>query len=412
MYNYTVKDRFLKYVTFDTQADPESKTYPSSMNQLELSKHIQGELAALGIKYETNEAGYIYGFIPSNTGNSHEKVCFCAHMDTAPDASGTDVKPRVHHDYQGQVIDYPDDVNLKLDPQKHSYLMKKIGDDIITASGLTLLGSDDKSGIAIIMDMATQIVNNPEIPHGEIRLLFTTDEEVGKGVDKVDLELLDADFGYTLDGAELGKIEYENFSANGATLDIKGVSAHPCCAKGIMQNAIKIASEVISNLPVDTMSPETTEHRQGFIHPTKIEGKMEDVQIQFILRDFDTPKLDEYEQLLRRTTEKVLEKYPNAGYELKIKHQYRNMREVLDNYPQVIKYATDACANLGIEFDLGLIRGGTDGAVLSHKGLPCPNLFTGMQAIHSKYEWVSVQDMQKAVDMTIEICKEIAKNKK
>jgi len=382
------------------------------MNQLELSKHIQGELAALGIKYETNEAGYIYGFIPSNTGNSHEKVCFCAHMDTAPDASGTDVKPRVHHDYQGQVIDYPDDVNLKLDPQKHSYLMKKIGDDIITASGLTLLGSDDKSGIAIIMDMATQIVNNPEIPHGEIRLLFTTDEEVGKGVDKVDLELLDADFGYTLDGAELGKIEYENFSANGATLDIKGVSAHPCCAKGIMQNAIKIASEVISNLPVDTMSPETTEHRQGFIHPTKIEGKMEDVQIQFILRDFDTPKLDEYEQLLRRTTEKVLEKYPNAGYELKIKHQYRNMREVLDNYPQVIKYATDACANLGIEFDLGLIRGGTDGAVLSHKGLPCPNLFTGMQAIHSKYEWVSVQDMQKAVDMTIEICKEIAKNKK
>jgi len=382
------------------------------MKQLELSKHIQGELAALGIKYETNEAGYIYGFIPSNTGNSHEKVCFCAHMDTAPDASGTDVKPRVHHDYQGQVIDYPDDVNLKLDPQKHSYLMKKIGDDIITASGLTLLGSDDKSGIAIIMDMATQIVNNPEIPHGEIRLLFTTDEEVGKGVDKVDLELLDADFGYTLDGAELGKIEYENFSANGATLDIKGVSAHPCCAKGIMQNAIKIASEVISNLPVDTMSPETTEHRQGFIHPTKIEGKMEGVQIQFILRDFDTPKLDEYEQLLRRTTEKVLEKYPNAGYELKIKHQYRNMREVLDNYPQVIKYATDACANLGIEFDLGLIRGGTDGAVLSHKGLPCPNLFTGMQAIHSKYEWVSVQDMQKAVDMTIEICKEIAKNKK
>ncbi|HRX29834.1 MAG TPA: peptidase T [Saprospiraceae bacterium] len=412
MYNYTVKDRFLKYVTFDTQADPESKTHPSSMKQLELSKHIQGELAALGIKYETNEAGYIYGFIPSNTGNSHEKVCFCAHMDTAPDASGTDVKPRVHHDYQGQVIDYPDDVNLKLDPQKHSYLMKKIGDDIITASGLTLLGSDDKSGIAIIMDMATQIVNNPEIPHGEIRLLFTTDEEVGKGVDKVDLELLDADFGYTLDGAELGKIEYENFSANGATLDIKGVSAHPCCAKGIMQNAIKIASEVISNLPVDTMSPETTEHRQGFIHPTKIEGKMEGVQIQFILRDFDTPKLDEYEQLLRRTTEKVLEKYPNAGYELKIKHQYRNMREVLDNYPQVIKYATDACANLGIEFDLGLIRGGTDGAVLSHKGLPCPNLFTGMQAIHSKYEWVSVQDMQKAVDMTIEICKEIAKNKK
>ena len=412
MYNYTVKDRFLKYVTFDTQADPESKTHPSSMKQLELSKHIQGELAALGIKYETNEAGYIYGFIPSNTGNSHEKVCFCAHMDTAPDASGTDVKPRVHHDYQGQVIDYPDDVNLKLDPQKHSYLMKKIGDDIITASGLTLLGSDDKSGIAIIMDMATQIVNNPEIPHGEIRLLFTTDEEVGKGVDKVDLELLDADFGYTLDGAELGKIEYENFSANGATLEIRGVSAHPCCAKGIMQNAIKIASEVISNLPVDTMSPETTEHRQGFIHPTKIEGKMEGVQIQFILRDFDTPKLDEYEQLLRRTTEKVLEKYPNAGYELKIKHQYRNMREVLDNYPQVIKYATDACANLGIEFDLGLIRGGTDGAVLSHKGLPCPNLFTGMQAIHSKYEWVSVQDMQKAVDMTIEICKEIAKNKK
>jgi tripeptide aminopeptidase len=409
--NYTVKDRFLKYVTFDTQADPTSGTFPSNLKQLELSKYIQGELDILGIDYKTNEAGYIYAYIPSNVDHDCYKVCFCAHMDTAPDASGTDVKPRVHTNYQGQVIDYPDDEAIKLDPEKHPYLKEKIGDDIITASGLTLLGSDDKSGVAIIMDMATQLVNNPDIKHGEIRLLFTTDEEIGKGVAKVDLDLLDADFGYTLDGAELGTMENENFSANGATLKIKGVSAHPCCAKGIMENAIKIAGEVISTLPNDRLSPETTEEREGFIHPTGIEGKMEGVDIKFILRDFDTPKLDEYAQLLRETTEKVLSNYPKSTYELIIKEQYRNMKDVLDQHPHVVAYAEKALSNLGFDSKPGLIRGGTDGAVLSHKGLPCPNLFTGMKAIHSKYEWVSVQDMERAVDMILEICQEIAKGR-
>ncbi len=407
--NYTVKDRFLKYVTFDTQADPTSDTFPSSMKQLELSKHIQKELDELGISYKTNDAGYIYAYIPSNTSENAYKVCFCAHMDTAPDASGTDVKPRVHNNYQGQIIDYPDDKTIKLDPKNHPYLNEKIGDDIITASGLTLLGSDDKSGVAIIMDAATQLINNPQIKHGEIRLLFTTDEEIGKGVAKVDLDILDADFGYTLDGAELGTMENENFSANGATLKIHGVSAHPCCAKGIMESAIKIAGEIIANLPKDQLSPETTEAREGFIHPTHIEGKMEGVDIKFLLRDFDTPKLEEYAQVLRDITEDVLKNYKGSSYELIVKDQYRNMKDVLDQHPHVVQYAEKAFANLGYNTKPGLIRGGTDGAVLSHKGLPCPNLFTGMQAIHSKYEWVSVQDMEKAVDMVLEICKEIAK---
>jgi tripeptide aminopeptidase len=410
MYNYTVKDRFLKYVTFDTQADPTSETFPSSMKQLELSKHIQKELDGLGIAYKTNEAGYIYGFIPANVKGDYPKVCFCAHMDTAPDASGTDVKPRVHYNYKGQVIEYPDDASIKLTLDAHPYLKEKMGDDIVTASGLTLLGSDDKSGIAIIMDAATQLVKNPDIKHGEVRLLFTTDEEIGKGVVKVDLDVLDADFGYTLDGGELGKLENENFSANAATLHIHGVSAHPCCAKGLMENAIKIAGDVIANLPKDKLSPETTEDRQGFIHPTKIEGKMEGVKIEFILRDFDTPKLDEYAKLIEETTKEVLKSYDKATFTLETKAQYRNMKDVLDKVPHVTQYAVNALASLGIESDLGLIRGGTDGAVLSHKGLPCPNIFTGMQAIHSKYEWVSVQDMQKAVNVVVQICREIVKD--
>lgn len=403
--NYTVKDRFLRYVQVDTEADPMSNTFPSSEKQKNLTKIICEELDALNVKYVTNDAGYVYAFIPSNIDKPAPKVFFCAHLDTAPDCSGFNVNPIVHTNYQGQDITYPDDATLVLSPKQHPNLKNKIGHDIITASGLTLLGSDDKSGVAIIMDAIHQLVNNPDIKHGDVRALFTTDEEVGKGVAKVDLHLLDSDFGYTLDSGDLGCFEDENFSANAMELIVTGVSAHPGYAKDKMENAIKIASEIVANLPKLTLSPETTEAKEGFIHPTRIEGSLEQAKINFILRDFDTAKLDEYATLINDIATEVLKNYPNSIFESKVSVQYRNMKDVLDQHPHVTNLAIQAMKNLNIDLNYTSIRGGTDGAVLSHMGLPCPNLFAGEQAIHSKYEWTSVQDMQRGVDTVIEICR-------
>lgn len=403
--NYTVKERFLRYVQVDTEADPMSDTFPSSEKQKNLTKVICEELDAMHVKYQTNDAGYVYAFIPSNNGKSAPKVFFCAHLDTAPDCSGFNVKPIVHTNYQGQDITYPDDATLVLSPKHHPNLNNKIGHEIITASGLTLLGSDDKSGVAIIMDAIHQLVKNPDIKHGDVRALFTTDEEVGKGVAKVDLKLLDSDFGYTLDSGDLGCFEDENFSANAMELIITGVSAHPGYAKDKMENAIKIASEIVANLPKLTLSPETTEAKEGFIHPTRIEGSLEQAKISFILRDFETDKLYEYAEAINNVASEVLTNYPNSLFESKVRTQYRNMKDVLDQHPHVSQLAIQAMKNLNINLNYTSIRGGTDGATLSHMGLPCPNLFAGEQAIHSKYEWVSVQDMQQGVDTVIEICK-------
>ena len=403
--NYTVKDRFLKYVQVDTEADPLSETYPSSAKQKDLTKIICQELDDLKIEYKTNDAGYIYAYIPSNIDRNAPKVFFCAHLDTAPDCSGKNVRPIVHSNYQGQDIKYADDASLVLSPVQHPNLNDKIGHDIITASGLTLLGSDDKSGVAIIMDALHQLVNDPRIPHGDIRALFTTDEEIGKGVAKVDLELLDADFGYTLDSGDLGCFEDENFSANSMEIRITGVSAHPGYAKDKMENAIKIAGEIVASLPKLTLTPETTEKKEGFIHPTRIEGTLEQASINFILRDFETHKLDEYADIINNIATEVLKNYPNSTFESKVKVQYRNMKDVLDQHPHVSKLAIQAMENLGIPLNYTSIRGGTDGATLSHMGKPCPNLFAGEQAIHSKYEWTSVQDMQRGVDNVIEICR-------
>lgn len=403
--NYTVKDRFLKYVQVDTEADPLSETYPSSAKQKNLTKIICQELDDLKIEYKTNDAGYIYAYIPSNIDRNAPKVFFCAHLDTAPDCSGKNVRPIVHSNYQGQDIKYADDASLVLSPVQHPNLNDKIGHDIITASGLTLLGSDDKSGVAIIMDTLHQLVNDPRIPHGDIRALFTTDEEIGKGVAKVDLELLDADFGYTLDSGDLGCFEDENFSANSMEIRITGVSAHPGYAKDKMENAIKIAGEIVASLPKLTLTPETTEKKEGFIHPTRIEGTLEQASINFILRDFETHKLDEYADIINNIATEVLKNYPNSTFESKVKVQYRNMKDVLDQHPHVSKLAIQAMENLGIPLNYTSIRGGTDGATLSHMGKPCPNLFAGEQAIHSKYEWTSVQDMQRGVDTVIEICR-------
>ena len=402
---YTVKERFLKYVQVDTQADPMSSSFPSSAKQLSLTKILCDELEELGVAYKTNEAGYIYVKLDSNTDEYKHKVFFCAHIDTAPDCSGTNVKPIVHYNYDGSNIELPDDTTEVLTPQNHPNLLKKKGHDIITASGLTLLGADDKAGIAIIMDTLYQLVKNPEVQHGPIRALITTDEEIGKGIAKVDVGMVDADFGYTLDGGELGSYEAENFSADSISLSIKGVSAHPGYAKGKMENAIKIAAEIISKLPKSSMAPESSEFNDGFIHPTKITGQLEAAKIDFILRDFNTSKLDDYQQLIESVTQEVLKNYPNSTYSVERKYQYRNMKDVLDKHPYVTEIALKAMENCGIEPHITKIRGGTDGAGLSIMGLPCPNLFAGQQAIHSRQEWISVQDMQKAVDVCVEIAK-------
>lgn len=408
--NYTVKERFLRYVQVDTEADPASTTSPSSEKQKVLTNILLDELKEIGISAETNDSGYVYAMIPSNIEKAAKKIFFCAHIDTAPDCSGKDVRPIVHENYQGSDLVLPDDETIVLTTKKFPNLKDKIGHDVITASGLTLLGSDDKSGLAIIMDAFYQLKNNPAIKHGDVKILFTTDEEIGRGVAHVDLQKLDADFGYTLDGGDLGSLEFENFSADRATIDIVGVSAHPGYARGKMENAIKIGSEIIAMLQKDNLSPESTDGMQGFIHPNSFEGKLETAKIDLILRDFETGKLTEHKDYLDKICKKVLTNYPNSKYTLTIQKQYRNMKDVLENHPKVSEYAIKALKNIGVKSHVGAIRGGTDGAVLSHMGLPCPNLFAGEQGIHSKYEWVSVQDMQKAVDMVIEICKLVAED--
>lgn len=405
-YKHTVAERFLRYVQIDTQADPTSNTTPSSEKQKNLSRLLVQELLEMGIKdAEMDEFGYVYATIPANTDKPNvPTICFCSHVDTAPDASGTDVKPIIHSNYQGQDIVLPDDPTQVIRLADYPYLKTQIGNDIITASGLTLLGSDDKSGVAEIMDAAYQLINTPSVKHGKIRILFTPDEEIGRGVDKVDMKKLGADYGYTLDGGPIGDIENETFSADGASIKIQGVAAHPGYAKGKMENAIKIASEIIASLPKETLTPETTDKKQGFIHPVKIEGGLENAQITFILRDFDDELLKEKATILRGVMDKVMLEYPFSKAEMTTWEQYRNMKNVLDENPFIVENAIEAIKRAGLKPNLGSIRGGTDGSRLSYMGLPCPNLFAGEQAIHSRHEHVSIQDMEVAVRTIIHLC--------
>lgn len=401
---HTVEERFLRYVQIDTTADPNSTTFPSSMIQKDLGKVLVEELKAIGIEDAyMDEWGYVFGTIPSNTEKEVPTICFCSHMDTAPDCSGTHIKPIVHRNWDGNPIVLPDDSSQVITAEQHPYLRSKIGDDIITASGLTLLGADDKAGVAIIMDLAKQLTDNPSIKHGDIRILFTPDEEIGRGVDKLDMNKLNADYGYTLDGGPLGEIEDETFSADAVKVTIHGISAHPGYAKGKMINAIKIASEFVHELPKDKWSPETTENREGFVHPTSIEGSLEKATVSFIIRDHDTKKLQEYEATLEGLIQRVIEQHPGTRYEFEVTEQYRNMKEILKDLPFVTDYAVQAMKNAGITPKESIIRGGTDGSRLSFMGLPCPNIFTGEMAIHSKHEYVSVQDMEKAVSTLVEL---------
>ena len=399
-YAFTAGDRFLRYVQIDTQSNPQSSSSPTTEKQKDLSSMLAQELKQIGLTdAHMDEWGYVYATIPSNTSKKVPVICFCAHVDTAPDCSGTGVKPIVHKNYRGVDIVLPDDPSQVLRMSEYPYLQKKIGDDIITASGTTLLGSDDKAGVAIIMDLANFLMNSPEIKHGEIRILFTPDEEVGKGTAKVDMKKLNADFGYTLDGGDAGALEDETFSADGVQVIIHGVIAHPGYAKGKMINAMKIAGHILDALPKDRLSPESTEGQRGFIHPVGIQGIAEKCTIDFIIRDFETPGLKKKEDFLRTLVEETLRIHPNASFEFIITEQYRNMKEVLNVHPQVVEYAKIAIERSGLEVKTESIRGGTDGSRLSFMGLPCPNLFTGMQGIHSKLEHISIQDMNKAVEM-------------
>ncbi len=394
----------MRYVQVDTQSDPQSKTTPSTEKQKNLSRILAEELQLMGIAdAHVDEFGYVYATIPANTSKNVPVICFCAHVDTAPDASGTNVKPILHHNYHRQDIVLPDDNSVVLRPEEIPYLQKLVGHDIITASGTTLLGADDKAGVAEIMEAAHYLVTHPEIKHGTIKILFTPDEEVGRGTAKLDLQKLGATFGYTLDGGEAGSLEDETFSADAVKLIIHGVITHPGDAKGKLVNALKIAGEILTLLPKDRLSPETTEKKEGFIHPIRVEGLAEKCTIEFIIRDFVTEGLQEKEYLLEELVKQVLKGHPKSSYEFIVTEQYRNMKEVLDMHPEVVQNAREAIERSGLKVKMESIRGGTDGSRLSFMGLPCPNLFAGMQAIHSKKEFLSVQDMNKAVETIVNL---------
>lgn len=403
-YRFTVAERFLRYIQIDTQSDPENAAFPSSEKQKDLSKILVSELHNIGLSdAQTDEYGYVYATIPSNTDKKVPVICFCSHVDTAPDCSGTNVKPIVHKHFSGEDIVLPDDKTQIIRVKDYPYLQRHIGRDIITASGLTLLGADDKSGVAVIVDMANFLIAHPEIKHGDIKILFTPDEETGRGTEKVDLKKVGAHFGYTLDGGECGTFEDETFSADAAKIIVNGVIAHPGYAKGKLVNAIKIAGEILDALPKNEFSPETTDRREGFVHPVRVSGIAEKAVIDFIVRDFITANLAKHERRLREIAERLALKYPGVTIDFETKEQYRNMKDILVKYPQVAEYAKIAYEKAGLLLRNEPIRGGTDGSRLSYMGLPCPNIFTGMQAIHSKHEWIGVSDMEKAVEVLVRL---------
>ncbi|TCU28019.1 tripeptide aminopeptidase [Rhizobium azibense] len=401
----TVTDRFLRYVVIDTQSDPTSSTQPSTEKQKNLGRLLVEELLAIGLSdAHLDEHGYVYATIPSNADKPVPVICFCSHMDTAPDFTGTNVTPQIVRNYGGGDIRLSGDRQQIIRVVDHPALNDQIGNDIITTDGTTLLGADDKAGIAEIMTAAQILVDNPDIKHGTIKILFTPDEEIGRGVDKVDLEKLGARFAYTMDGETAGHIEDETFSADGVEITIQGVAIHPGFAKGKMENAIKIAGAIINRLPKN-VAPETTEGREGFVHPTGVTGSMEKAALNLIVRDFNDDGLAAKEAMLERIVQEVMADYPGSSYGFRVKPQYRNMKAILDRHPEIIQNAVEAIRRAGMEPVRGSIRGGTDGSRLSFMNLPCPNIFAGGHAFHSPLEWVSRQDMEKAVKTIVELAK-------
>ena len=403
-FKHTVTERFLRYVVIDTQSDPASPTCPSTEKQKNLGRVLAAELQAMGIAdAHLDEHGYVYATIPANTTKKVPVICFCSHMDTSPDCTGRNVKPQIVRNYRGGDITLPADPAQVIRAAEHPALRDQIGNDIITTDGTTLLGADNKAGVAEIMDAAHFLIQNPQIRHGTIKILFTPDEEIGRGVDKVDLEKLGADFAYTIDGETAGMIEDETFSADGVTITIAGVSTHPGFAKGKMEHAIKIAAAIIDRLPKRGCSPETTEGRQGFLHPISISGTLEQATLAFIVRDFTEGGLKEKEALLEHIVRSVMEDFPRSTYRFDVQEQYRNMKVVIDRHPEIIDHAMEAIRRAGLKPVRNAIRGGTDGSRLSFMGLPCPNIFAGEHAFHSRLEWVSIQDMEKAVQTIVHL---------
>jgi tripeptide aminopeptidase len=402
-FNHSVLDRFLRYVRIDTQSDPASPTCPSTEKQKDLGRLLAQELRDLGIAdAHMDDNGYVYGTVPATTDKTVPVICFCSHMDTSPDCSGKDVKPQIVRNYQGGDIVLPADATQVIRAGEHPALADQIGNDIVTTDGTTLLGADNKAGLAEIMDAVQFLVRNPQIRHGTVKILFTPDEEIGRGVDRADLEKLGADFAYTIDGETAGHLEDETFSADGVTIRIQGVSVHPGFAKGQMEHAIKITSRIVDRLPRD-MAPETTEGREGFLHPVAIEGGLDSATLELIVRDFSVEGLKQKEALLEQIVRDVMTGFPRSSYLMEVKEQYRNMKEVLDRHPDIVTNAMDAIGRAGLTPVRSSIRGGTDGSRLSFMGLPCPNIFAGEHAFHSRLEWVSVQDMEKAVQTIVHL---------
>jgi tripeptide aminopeptidase len=396
-------ERFLRYVRIDTQAAYGSDTYPSTAKQLELSRLLADELRELGLDHvELSEHGYVFATLPG-TADGAPTVGLMAHVDTTPDVTGAGVTPIVHHAYDGSPIVLPGDPAQVLDPEESPELAERVGHDIVTSDGTTLLGADDKAGVAEIMAAVAYLVRHPDRPHAPARVVFTVDEEVGTGTTHLDLERFDADVAYTLDGSGLGDLEIETFSADQVVITIRGHSVHPGSAKGKLVNAVKLAADLVAALPRDRLSPETTEEREGFVHPSRITGNSEEARITFIVRDHDDALLAEHVDLLRRLADDVVAREPRARVHVDVTETYRNMGPAIEAHPRVVEAAEEAIRRAGVEPSRSLIRGGTDGAMLTARGLPTPNLFTGGQEYHSVKEWLSVQDMAAAAATVVEL---------
>jgi tripeptide aminopeptidase len=397
-----VLERFLRYVVIDTQASVESSGYPSTEKQLDLSRLLVDELRTIGLEdVELTEHGYVFATLPGTVAGA-PTVGLIAHVDTSPDAPGTGVNPVVHRGYAGGPVRLPGDQTQVLDPAELPQLAARVGHDIVTSDGTTLLGADDKAGVAEIVAAVAYLARD-DAPRATVRVAFTVDEEVGRGTDHFDLERFGADFAYTFDGSGLGEVEIETFSADQLKLTIRGVGVHPGTAKGRLVNAIKLLADVVSGLPRDTLSPETTEGREGFLHPGRIAGTASSATLWLLARDHDDEKLEQHVELVRRLATEVVGREPQASFELEVEAQYRNMRRALDQHPEIVAAAETAIRRAGVDPVHSIIRGGTDGARLTEKGLPTPNLFTGGQDYHSLREWASVQDMAAAAATAVEL---------
>ena len=401
---YTCVDRFLKYVKYDTQSKEDADTYPSTMKQKELGNVLVQELLDLGLEdAKMDDFGYVIATLPANTNKKIPTIGLIAHMDTSPDVSGKDVKPQIHRNYQGGNIRLAGDPSQVIHFEDNPDLEKQIANDIITSDGTTLLGADNKAGIAEIFDAIHHLIKHPEVEHGRIKIAVTPDEEVGMGTEHFDVKEFGADYAYTVDGETAGEIENETFCADTVTMVIYGANVHPGYAKDKMLNSIKVAAEIIDQLPKDSLSPETTEKREGYVHPNNIQGGVEQTTIKFLIRDFTVEGLNEKEEILKKIAEQVVVKYPKSKMDFDIIVSYRNMKYKIDQDPNVVDYALEAVHRADIEPKLNIIRGGTDGARLSYEGLLTPNVFTGGHNFHSKLEWISIQDMHKAVEVIVNL---------